>query len=183
MIIKFDSSFLMKNFVGLANIINNDVQKSYAITKDDDNKIKLHKDEVVLYKIYKSKFERSYKKMYNKKHQPLLEKEVVRSNHIDKDLVDCDIIITNKYVHLIYSQGKDSININTIIEVQVDPKYIIIYTSEKHYMLFLNSVTLVLQFVFIVDVLKNVKLDDSFVGKNINISINNNLKPQSNVVS
>ncbi len=183
MIIKFESSFLIKNFIPLANILNNDVQKSYPITKDNDNRFDLQKDEVMFYKIYKSKFHRSYKKMYNKRYQPLQEKEILRTNKTELDLVDCDIMISNKYVHLLFSQGMESINVKSIVEVLVDPKNITIYTQDKHYQLYLNSVTLVMQFVFIVDVLKNIKVDDSFVGKNINIAINNNLKPQSEIVS
>ncbi len=183
MIIKFESSFLVKNFVKLAHILNNDVPKSYPLTKDNDGLFELKKDEVMLFKIYKSKFERIYKKMFNKKHQHLHEHEVVRSNKMEKDLIDCDIMISNKYVHLIFSQGLEAINISKITEVQVDPRHIIIFTSDKHYQLFLNDIKLVLQVVMMIDVLRSVKLDDSFIGKNINIEINNDLKPKPKVVS
>ncbi len=182
MIVKFESSFLVKNFVVLANILNNDVQKSYAITKDNDKKFELKKDEVMFLKIYKSKFERNYKKLYNKRYQPLQEKDVVRSNKIEQEYVDCDIMISNKYIHFLFDQGMESINITNIYEVLLDPKTITIYTQEKTYKFVLNSVNLVLQFMLIIDVLKSIKVDDSYVGKSINIAINNNLEPQSKIV-
>ncbi len=170
--IKFSSGFLIKNFQKLSDILANDVSKSFVITKDNDEKFDLRKNEVILFKVYNSKFERNYTKLFNKKHQHMQENRVVRTTKNEKDLVSCDIYISNKYIHLLFGKTLESINLSKITESYIDPKYITIYTTEKAYMLVLNDIKYSMQLVFLVDVLKNVKLDDSLVGKNINVEIN-----------
>ncbi len=170
--IKFDSSFLMQNFVQLAKILKDDVPKSYPVTKDNDDKFELKENEVMLLKVYKSKFERDYKVRFNKKYEHLKENDIVRNFATDKQLIDCDILISNKYLHIIFEKGSEAINLSKVIEVFVDARYVVFYTDTTKYTLYLNNIQLVMQVVFIVDVLKNVKIGEEMVGRTIDIAIN-----------
>lgn len=170
--IKFDSQYLMRNFSTLADIVNNKVQKSYSVTKESEGIIDLKKDEVVIFKVFNSKLERDYKVKYNTKYQHLIEHTIQRNISSDSELIKCDIMITNKYIHLLFEKGVESINLSKIIETYISPNILVLYTEDKKYRLTINDINFILQIVFIIDVLKDTKLDDSFVGKTITIAIN-----------
>lgn len=171
--IKFESQFLMRNFSVLADIINTKIERDYPITKDTENLVSLKENEVVLFKILNSKLERDYKIKYNKKYQHLAEHTVTRTVDNSSELINCDIILTNKYVHLVFEKGTESINLGKIIELFVDPNVLVLYTEDKKYRLTLNNINYILQTVFLIDVLKVTPINDSHVGQTISIDINN----------
>ncbi len=169
--IKFDATYFFSSYNQLTTILNDSIVKSYPITKENGNLFELMENEVMFLKINGSKFNRAYKSRYNNKYEFLNEGRVKRNTKVTRELIDTAIHITNKYVHLIFSDHQEKIAISKINEIFITPKDVTIFLDDKAYQFIFNTVAIGLQFALLLDAIAKINVDDSFVGKTINIEI------------
>ncbi|MFV0424269.1 MAG: hypothetical protein ACK5K7_01680 [Bacilli bacterium] len=169
--IEFEATYYFNNHEEISKIIKEDVLKSYLVTKGKSDTLELSKNEVVLFHILGAKFNRTYKTNYSSKHEMLKEHRITRKQRTDSELIEVEIYITNKYVYLLYNNNLEKININKIHKIYVSKSNVEIYLKGKNYCIILNSLKIALQVVLLIDVVSKSKLDDTFVGKNINIEL------------
>ncbi len=168
--IEFDTVFFFNNHEEILKETARIFEIKYAITKDEED-FKLKKDEVMFLKIKGGKFNRKDTKFVNNANKDILhEGRIVRTNVTASDIEDVDIAITNKYLHMYQSDSHKTLPISKITAIYINPKNIVVYTSDRSYTIITHSYQLGLQVTLLLDVIKNIKVDDSFVGRSINLS-------------
>lgn len=175
MILNFDSTYFFSNYNHLVKLINEEVPKSYAITKNNENVFEFVENEVQVLRIDGPGVYRDFKSHYNSKHEFLSNNRVSRKPKMTSKITKCTIYITSKYIHIIYESNQDKIALTKIEEINVGESITTIIVGDKAFQLVFNSLVLSLQFALLIDALKINKLDDTLIGKTMNINIGNNI--------
>lgn len=168
--IEFEASFLFANHTKLSDEITRLFNQKYNMTKTAPE-VKLLENEVVFLKIQGSKIKQRNNKFVNNKHEKLNEGRIIRKNVVEENLDNVLVYITNKYLHLVFSDNSKTVNIKNIIKVAIDLQKIIIYTDSKSYTIITNDYKVGTQIALILDLVKNINVNDSHVGKSINLGI------------
>ncbi len=170
--IEFDTVFFFNNHENILKETARIFNIGYPITKDESD-FKLKQDEVMFLKIKGGKFNRKDTRYVNNANKDILhEGRIVRTNVTSNDIEEVDIAITNKYLHMYQTSNHKTLPISKITAIYINPKNIVVYTSDRSYTIITNSYQLGLQVTLLLDVIKNIKVDDSFVGRTINLNKN-----------
>lgn len=167
MIIKFDATFLLHNFGACQNVIEKSIIRDFKITKDTNNLFELDEDEVVLFMMINGFFSRETlnPKFTHFDQQIKVEPTLNLTRH------QCSIVFTNKYVVVVFGKEVVKIRLKDFDEVHVFNDHIRLNMGKQVYLIWLNDLTHVLQFIFNLDVLQHIDVDITKIGANIHIAL------------
>lgn len=167
--IEYDASFFFGNHNQIADAVNKAFEVSYAVTKDE-SVCSLNKDEVMFLIVKGGKFNRVDSKFITKTGEKLQKGRVVRKNVVEENMEDVDIAVTNKYIHMVHDDNHKKILVSKINKVFITVQNIVVYTDDRSYTIITRSYGLGIQIALLLDAIKKIKVDDTFVGKTINLN-------------